>query len=253
MNQNIGEILEENRTTVNNYNDNIDLLLGKIESLVRVNDSLNTKLEDVSQDNKKSVDLLLDKIESLVKVNDNIFKEIETGKQDLLYLINKFKSNIIVYSSFKSINDRIDNSKTIDFVLLYRASENEFSASSFHSACDGKGPTITLIETTDGCVFGGYNNQSWNNDDKWYHDDKCFFFTLVKDHGVKPTKYLPIDTLKIKKTIIGGFKDNGPMFGLDLNLYQVYSSGTLAVIDTSGKGEPPNSFTIKTIEIYKCI
>ncbi|KAF2072647.1 hypothetical protein CYY_006049 [Polysphondylium violaceum] len=62
------------------------------------------------------------------------------------------------------------------FELLYQASDNEFSASSFHSACDGKGATITLIETTLGCVFGGYNSQSWNSDGKWYYGDKkCLY------------------------------------------------------------------------------
>ena len=59
---------------------------------------------------------------------------------------------------------RIDDSKIIDhdgfikltnfmlepckeFQLLYRASENQFSAHKFHKKCDGKKDTLTLLET----------------------------------------------------------------------------------------------------------
>ena len=45
--------------------------------------------------------------------------------------------------------------------LLYRASENEYSASQFHKLCDGKGTTITIIESDFGNIFGGYTNIPW--------------------------------------------------------------------------------------------
>ncbi|KAL9179985.1 hypothetical protein ACHAXT_007955 [Thalassiosira profunda] len=41
---------------------------------------------------------------------------------------------------------------------LYRGSRDGLSNNAFHSSCDDKGCTLTVIETTDGYVLGGYSN-----------------------------------------------------------------------------------------------
>jgi len=46
--------------------------------------------------------------------------------------------------------------------LIYRASRDGFEASSFHSKCDDKPNTLVIIKSTNGNVFGGYTEQSWN-------------------------------------------------------------------------------------------
>ena len=46
--------------------------------------------------------------------------------------------------------------------LLYRSSENEYSAKSFHEYCDDKGPTLIIIKSSGGWIFGGYTTQSWS-------------------------------------------------------------------------------------------
>ena len=46
--------------------------------------------------------------------------------------------------------------------LLYRASEHEYSAESFHEYCDDKRPTLVVIKSTTGYIFGGYTTQSWS-------------------------------------------------------------------------------------------
>lgn len=51
------------------------------------------------------------------------------------------------------------------FTLLYQKAAGN-TASTFHAAVDGKGPTFTLLEATVGgstYLVGGYNPQSWNN------------------------------------------------------------------------------------------
>ena len=45
--------------------------------------------------------------------------------------------------------------------LIYRASEHEYTAKSFHEYCDDKGPTLIIIKSTHGWIFGGYTTQSW--------------------------------------------------------------------------------------------
>ena len=52
--------------------------------------------------------------------------------------------------------------------LLYRASEHEYSANSFHEYCDNKGPTLVIIKSSEGWIFGGYTTQSWSGDGIYY-------------------------------------------------------------------------------------
>ena len=44
--------------------------------------------------------------------------------------------------------------------LLYRASRNGWAASNFHSCCDNKGPTVTVIKSGN-YIFGGYTEKEW--------------------------------------------------------------------------------------------
>ena len=46
--------------------------------------------------------------------------------------------------------------------LIYRASEHNYSAKSFHECCDDKGPTLVIIKSSGGWIFGGYTTQSWS-------------------------------------------------------------------------------------------
>ena len=46
--------------------------------------------------------------------------------------------------------------------LLFRASRDGFSASAFHSKCDNKGPTVTVVKSGAN-IFGGFNEKPWKN------------------------------------------------------------------------------------------
>ena len=48
--------------------------------------------------------------------------------------------------------------------LIYRASEHGYSGESFHQCCDDKGPTLVIIRSIDGWIFGGYTTQSWSRE-----------------------------------------------------------------------------------------
>ena len=45
--------------------------------------------------------------------------------------------------------------------LLYRASRDGWGASNFHSCCDNKGPTVTVVKSGN-YIFGGFTDQSWD-------------------------------------------------------------------------------------------
>ena len=50
----------------------------------------------------------------------------------------------------------------------YQATVNGWSSSTFHSNCDGKGPSVTIIRVGK-YIFGGYTRQSWGSvpSSKW--------------------------------------------------------------------------------------
>ncbi len=48
--------------------------------------------------------------------------------------------------------------------LLYRASEHDYTGRSFHEYCDDQGPTLVVIKSDGGWIFGGYTTQSWSGD-----------------------------------------------------------------------------------------
>ena len=46
--------------------------------------------------------------------------------------------------------------------LLFRASRDGYAASVFHSKCDNKGPTVTVVKSR-GNIFGGFTEEPWTN------------------------------------------------------------------------------------------
>ena len=46
--------------------------------------------------------------------------------------------------------------------MIYRASEHGYTAESFHKYCDDQGPTLIVIKSSRGWIFGGYTTKSWS-------------------------------------------------------------------------------------------
>ena len=46
--------------------------------------------------------------------------------------------------------------------LIYRASEHDYTAMSFHEHCDNATPTLVIIKSDNDCIFGGYTTQTWS-------------------------------------------------------------------------------------------
>ena len=77
-----------------------------------------------------------------------------------------FKDSVILSSDQRQIlidwlKDTL-TSASFDYTLLYRASRNGWNASNFHSCCDNKGPTVTVVKNGN-YIFGGYTERSWEN------------------------------------------------------------------------------------------
>jgi hypothetical protein len=80
--------------------------------------------------------------------------------------------------------------KSPELKLLYRGSRDGFAAADFHRLCDGKGPTLTVVQTPQGCVFGGYASASWTSASGiWVSAPGCFLFTLRNSRKLSPQTF----------------------------------------------------------------
>ena len=68
--------------------------------------------------------------------------------------------------------------KKIEMTLLYKLTNHGDSSSTFHSYCNNKGYTLTLIRNTKGYRCGGFTSQSWSSSGSYKNDPNAFLFSL---------------------------------------------------------------------------
>jgi len=69
-------------------------------------------------------------------------------------------------------------SKKMAKIPIYLASKDGDRAVDFHEKCDNKGPTVVIVETTTGNVFGGYTGVSWSRSISNRRAPTSFLFQL---------------------------------------------------------------------------
>jgi hypothetical protein len=149
------------------------------------------------------------------------------------------------------------------FTLLWRGSRDGFSARDFHRRCDGYAPTLTLIEDTNGNIFGGFTLVKWDSSGDGRADPglKSFLFTLKNPHNFPPRKF----GLKAEQSgeAIVCDPDWGPRFH-DMDIYNEGNAnprsfsdsfGVLYVNDTGMDRKTfftgSETFAVKEIEIFE--
>ncbi|GAM17352.1 hypothetical protein SAMD00019534_005270, partial [Acytostelium subglobosum LB1] len=84
------------------------------------------------------------------------------------------------------------NNKYSKMKLMYRATRDGFGASMFHQKCDNNGPTVSIIKSTDGSIFGGKTDTNWSSPSAGTYgvDPNAFLFSLVNSRrNSEPVKY----------------------------------------------------------------
>ncbi|CAF0815357.1 unnamed protein product [Adineta steineri] len=147
--------------------------------------------------------------------------------------------------------------------LIYKATRDGFSANAFHSHCDNKGPTMTIIQSSNNYIFGGYTSVSWASSQKYQNDNAAFLFTLTNPHDIPPTKY---NNKSFFHGIDAIYDDSGsgPTFGNGSDIYISDSSNNInssytnfptTYYDTTGEGNNTftgaKNFTTSDIEVFK--
>lgn len=262
----------------------VDRLCDDLSKSSEVNEKnfidLDHKNNEVKQGNDLKFDKINDKFESIKKEIDNIVvKKIEEFNDKLDNIDNKFDNidldEIIVKNKNKriEINERIlkeslcyperdfvcswiDPYKIFKLNLLYDSNKDGFKAATFHSLCDGKGATITFIESTLGFRFGGYTTVSWDQSGNSKSDANSFIFSLSHKRKFKVTN---------TQNSIYCYKDYGPIIG---GGHDIYISNDCNLNTSSGSNfghsyskeeiqDPKtylagaNNFTVKRIEVYQ--
>ena len=160
----------------------ISLFVNKIRFSVLDYEVFSIDFENKNNINKlcKHPDIIWEYIETK-DISEESLKQFddESDLRDDLDSINCKDSNIRVKISryyFKNPSELLPNTQLVNqqydsylrewtgdykWRLIYRASEHEYTAESFHEYCDDKRPTLIVIKSTGGWIFGGYTTKSW--------------------------------------------------------------------------------------------
>jgi len=161
-----------------------------------LNFSFNKKLEQFFFNERLSIEKEIQLMEKRMSVSFDIFKKNIENMNKILQLLN-FPTN-------QPLN------------LLYRASTDGFSSGSFHSKCDGKSKTLTIIKSENGNIFGGYTNASWDSSQTYKSDSWSVLFSLINQND-KPV-VLKIRNDEYSSYAIYCHASYGPTFGSGLDL-----------------------------------
>jgi len=185
----------------------------------------------------------------LIETNDQLESEIVSGDGDVDGL-----------ESLMSWLEPVMGDKQIN--LLYRGSRDGFEATSFRAHCNMKGPTLSIIESTSGDIFGGYTSNNWVGTSSNYVDDKkSWIFTLKNSHGIIPTKY----SCNYPQYGIYDNATYGPCFGggFDICIYDKancvnnnYTNFPHSYTDSTGIGKgtlTTYNFTVKDYEVFNFV
>jgi hypothetical protein len=104
--------------------------------------------------------------------------------------------------------------KSSNGILLYRATTDGFTGKAFHSKCDGKEKTITIIKNNLNYVFGGFASSAWNSSGNSINDPNAFLFSLRRAGVSFKDKF----SVKEPEYALLGYSSHGPTFGDDIHI-----------------------------------
>ena len=227
--------LKENETDTN-------LILKELINTIK-------KLED---ENKNLKERLL-KVEKKLEIKEEKEKKEKEEKEKKMKLL--FKDTTLLSDEEKLIIDNwiLENIEK-KYNLLYKISRDGDASSTFHSKCDGKGPTIVIIQTTAGYKFGGYTSINWDTSSSYKKDELAFIFNLIKKK-----KFL-LKSDKVNNAIWTG-SGYGPIFGGGHDFYvsnncKSASNGcntphSFDCDEKNGITGGQNNFYVKEMEVFQ--
>ncbi|CAH3134149.1 unnamed protein product [Pocillopora meandrina] len=117
---------------------------------------------------------------------------------------------------FSYLDPVLINKERSRFVRCWHAKTDGWAASTFHSNCDGRGPTVTIIKVNS-YIFGGYTDVSWTSGSCAYSSaSKAFVFSLYNVKGYNPVK---LTQYRYQQYAMYRCSSRGPTFGWAHDIY----------------------------------
>lgn len=203
----------------------------EIDSLKKENDDLKKKLKECEE----PINLLKNKITVLKDIEDLFQEEIkekELDKELKQYIIGDGEeiSNIKRYKDYalivKGIKSQITYLNTIKLKLIYKSSKHGYTSKDFHTRCDNKGPTVTVIRTKDNITFGGFTSINWTDKEEEFSDEKSFLFSFDNNKIYKNNKPKGQNAIECRS-------DLGPYFKSGIRIHQDFKQENRHYVDSA--------------------
>ena len=217
-------------------------------------------------DKVKEIDLLKtefeNKIKELEKENQNLKENFELYNKVFFpteeikrlksinidsHILKIYEINLIEKGVQKNLKKKINK-----YTLLFRATRDGYRSSNFHSKCDGKSNTVTLVETTTGRRFGGFTDAQWDQSSSYKTGSNGFIFSLDNNE---------IYYNKVNQYNIYCYSSYGPAFGGGHDFYINDSCNSNNSADGSGHSYETNgkqyalagssSFLVRDYEVFQ--
>ena len=112
--------------------------------------------------------------------------------------------------------------KNIILELIFKMTENGFTAKDFHHYCDNKGPTLILIKTSNDEIIGGFTTLNWETtterENKYDELGLTFLFSLTLNKKFNMIKQYIYPAIQNAANI-------GPSFGIIYFQIQILEKG----------------------------
>jgi len=169
------------KARVINYDNLISDVKYTLDECLNIVDYAGEYVEDVrSLDvRRRATDVKLRACFSILGAVDT--HRVKHNREVLIQSFTEWPGNILLNLLLKPVSKRMGE-------VLYIASRDGDGAGVFHTKCDNKGPTIVVVQSTTGAIFGGYTDVAWTRSVKWGASTTSFLFRLhpsVEKYDVK--------------------------------------------------------------------
>jgi len=125
--------------------------------------------------------------------NDNVARNAKLGAcVKMIQAVDTYRENHIRLARYQDLL-RLEEKEYLQELLkplsqnmgdlLYMASMDGDDISDFHTVYGNESPTLIIVESTNGSIFGGYTDKVWSTNVTWQSSSSAFLFRLRPSFG----------------------------------------------------------------------
>ena len=187
-------LIEKLQNEVTKIKEKLENFLSECNNIIKINERLSKGIKKMKEEkdnnmrkllsyvstiskNQKKVNLLLSQPISNLKISFE--KEKSNIKYEEYYFNspNKLLSNLLNENDKQLLISWLPN-RPSKISLLFDTTKDGDNFSTFHDKCDNKYPTLILIKSNTGYIFGGYVSSAWNCNNNNINASNSFIFSL---------------------------------------------------------------------------